>query len=162
MDTSLLSFLLRLLGTSFLVAAGGGGGVMACTKKKTEQHEIYMFSRLFTYMQQYLTYQALTGEELLRHAKAYPQFLRLGLQSCTRLERLPLPKALSSALREEIRSDLCRLSMSPRETACKTLQHLASLCQEAALQKEKEVRMAEKLWPRLGICLGALAAILLW
>ena len=30
------------------------------------------------------------------------------------------------------------------------------------MQKEKEAQMAEKLWPRLGICLGALAAILMW
>ncbi|WP_187118500.1 hypothetical protein [Subdoligranulum variabile] len=162
MDIALLKVLLRFMGTIVLMVAGGGSGVAACAKKKEERQEIYMLSRLFAYMEQLLSYQALTGEELLQHAKIYPQFLRLGIQSCTRLERLPLPETLSLPLCEEIQADLRKLSLAPRETACKTLQHMAALCREAAQQKEKEVQVAEKLWPRLGLCLGALTAILLW
>lgn len=162
MDTASLNFLLRCLGTGFLVAAGGAGGTAACAHKRSVQREIYTVSRLFSYMQQLLAYQALTGEELLQHAKSYPQFIQLGVQSCTRLETLPLPDALVPSLRSEIRSDLHQLSMAPRETACRTLQHMATLCKEAAMQKEKETQMAEKLWPRLGLCLGALTAILMW
>lgn len=162
MDTAFLNFLLRCLGTGLLVAAGGAGGMAACAHKKSAWQEVYAVSRLFSYMQQLLAYQALTGEELLQRAKSYPQFTRLGMQSCTRLETLPLPDTIVPSLREEIRSDLHQLSMAPRETACRTLQHLATVCEEVAMQKEKEAQMAEKLWPRLGICLGALAAILMW
>lgn len=162
MDTALLKVSLHFLGTILLMAAGGGGGIAVCAKKKAERQEIYRLSRLFAYMEQLLSYQALTGEELLQHAKVYPQFLQLGIQSCTRLDRLPLPQTLSTSLREEIQSDLRKLSMAPRETACKTLRHMAALCREAAQQRGKDVQVAEKLWPRLGLCLGALTAILLW
>lgn len=162
MDADFLKFLLRFLGTVLLMVAGAGAGAAVCVKRKVEQRRIYTLSRLFIYMRELLASQALTGEELLERAKAYPDFASLGLRSCACLEKLPLPEELPLPIRQEIRSDLLQISMAPRETACRTLQHVAVLCRDNAAEKEREVQMAEKLWPRLGLCLGALAAILLW
>lgn len=157
-----MSLFLHMVGTIFLIAAGGGGGWAVYEHQKNVWQQLHTLSRLFRYLQELLSYQALSGEELLERAGNYPEFAQMGARSCRLLENLPLPAALSKAVREELRSSLRQLSMAPRANACGILERAASLCEEAAGQKREEAQSAKNLWPRLGGCLGALAAILLW
>lgn len=162
MGTAPLTVLFRLLGTGILIAVGTSGGVQACREKKRAQRELYTWYRLFSYLQQMLGYHALTGDEMLACAKDYPEFLALGLENCSMLEQLPLPEMLAAARRREVYSALCQLAIQPRAVACQTLQYVAELFRDAAAEKGDEVQTAEKLWPKLGFCAGALTAILLW
>lgn len=162
MDTTLLNVLLRLLGTCLLVTAGTGAGIFACQRKRKEARQLYIWYRLFFYFRQLLSYQSLTGEEMLMYAKEYPEFEGLQLENCGSLEELPLPEALAASCCKEIHSALLQLAMAPRTVACQTLAHIAQLFHEAAAKKDKEVQAVGKLWPRLGFCAGILAAILLW
>ena len=157
-----MSLFLHIVGTALLIAAGGGGGWAVCTYQKNTRQQLHTLSRLFRYMQELLSYQALSGEELLKRAGDYPEFAQIGVRSCCVLEKLPLPETLQGTVREEIQSSLRQLSMAPRTNACAILERAASLCGESAEQKHRELLEAKKLWPRLGGCLGALAAILLW
>lgn len=162
MDTALLNVVLRLLGTCLLIVAGTGAGVFACQRKRKVWYQLYTWNRLFFYFQQLLSYQSLTGEEMLMYAREYPEFEGLPLENCGSLEELPLPETLTISCRKEIHSALLQLAMAPRMVACQTLEHIAELFREAAFQKDKEVQAVEKLWPKLGFCAGVLAAILLW
>ncbi len=157
-----MSLVLHVLGTVFLMAAGGGGGWAVYKHQMNGWQQLHTLSRLFRYLQELLSYQALSGEELLEQAGRYPEFAQMGIRSCRMLENLPLPATIPKAAREELRSSLRQLSMSPRVNACGILERAASLCEESAGQKRKEAQAAKNLWPRLGCCLGALTAILLW
>lgn len=145
-----------------MIAAGGGGGWAVYEHQKNSWQQLHTLSRLFRYLQELLSYQALSGEELLERAGNYPEFVKMGVRSCRVLENLPLPETLPEAAREELQSALRQLSMAPRANACGILERAASLCEEAAGQKRKEAQAAKNLWPQLGFCLGALTAILLW
>ena len=47
-------------------------------------------------------------------------------------------------------------------TCLAALHRLASRCEAQSAEAAEHCRTARRLWPRLGGCLGALAAILLW
>lgn len=55
-----------------------------------------------------------------------------------------------------------RAEEAPRLTACAALHRLASRCEAQSAEAAEHCRTARRLWPRLGGCLGAMAAILLW
>lgn len=155
-----MKFFLRLAGALLLLLAGSGTGLAIYMHKKACWQELHTLARLFQYLQGLLSYQSLTGEELLKRAVHYPEFSRLLSGPCTSLEELPLPESLPHELKEEVSSGLKQLAFEPRNNACRTLGRLAELCAEAAAYKKDEAQLAKKLWPRLGLCAGILTAIL--
>lgn len=157
-----MSILPRVTGAVLLILSGAGGGFAFCSHLTACWRQLHTFARLLSYLQGTLSYQALTGAELLQRAAYYPEFARLGLTTCRTLEELPLPGALSESLKQEIRSSLAQLALEPRANACATLQRLASLTEEEAQSSREIARSARRLYPRLGACAGILTAILLW
>lgn len=157
-----MSILPRVIGALLLIFAGTGGGFALCSHQAVCWRQLHTFSRLLSYLQGTLSYQALTGAELLQRAAHYPEFAQLGLAKCRTLEDLPLPDALSDSLRMEIRSGLEQLALEPRTNACATLQRLSALTEEEAQNKREIARAARRIYPRLGACAGILTAILLW
>ena len=78
------------------------------------------------------------------------------------LSALRPPDCLPDALCREIAETLAAAEESPRLTACAALRRLAALCEAEADELAARAHDARRLWPRLGGCLGVLAAILLW
>lgn len=157
-----MSILPRVTGAVLLILAGAGGGFAFCSHQTACWRQLHTFGRLLSYLQGTLSYQALTGAELLQRAAYYPEFAQLGLTKCRALEELPLPGALSESLKQEIHSGLAQLALEPRTNACATLQRLAALTEEEAQNRKEIARSARRLYPRLGACAGILTAILLW
>lgn len=153
---------LRLVGALLLILAGAGSGMAVYTHKYSCWRQLYTFSRFLRYLEETLTYQAVTGTQLLRRAERYPEFAQIGLARCRELTDVPLPASMPEPLRQEVRSNLEQLAFESRTSACSTLQRMARLCEDAAAEKQSEASAARKLWPRLGACLGVFAAILLW
>lgn len=154
--------LLRFLGGILLVGAGAGSGFAVCRHRYAVWRQMYTLARLFDYLQGLLGYQALSGEELLRRAAIYPEFAQMGIEECDNLAELPLPDALSPALRQEIAQGLAQVALEPRAGACTTLQRLRTICESVAAKQQEQLELARRLWPRLGVCCGILLAILLW
>lgn len=152
----------RILGAFLLILAGAGGGLAFYSHEAACGQQLHTFARLLDYLRGTLSYQALTGAELLQRAAFYPEFAKLGLANCCTLEDLPLPRAVSDSLKMEILSGLAQLALEPRASACATLQRLADLTEEEAQRKQNQARQAHSLYPRLGACAGILTAILLW
>lgn len=157
-----MNLILRTVGAMLLLSTGLGGGLGLCHHKAQVWWRLHTFSRLFAYWQGVLTYQTLTGVELIQRASVYPAFRKLGVDQCVTLAELPPPEELSAPLREEIAQGLGRIAGEPRMTACDTLRQLSQICEDAAVQKYKEAENARRLYPRLGLCAGVLAVILLW
>ena len=157
-----MTLLLRLLGTLLLLLAGMGGGFAAAARAENSRRQLHSFARLLTYLAELLDAQALTGPELLRRAAQDPAFAVFCPAPGESLSALTPPACMPDALRQEVQSSLSAAEEAPRLTACAALHRLASRCEAQSAEAAEHCRTARRLWPRLGGCLGALAAILLW
>ena len=157
-----VTLLLRLLGTLLLLLAGMGGGFAAAARAENSRRQLHSFARLLTYLAELLDAQALTGPELLRRAAQDPAFAVFCPAPGESLSALTPPACMPDALRQEVQSSLSAAEEAPRLTACAALHRLASRCEAQSAEAAEHCRTARRLWPRLGGCLGALAAILLW
>ena len=133
-----MSILPRVTGAVLLILAGAGGGFSFCSHQTACWRQLHTFARLLSYLQGALSYQALTGDELLQRAAYYPEFAQLGLTKCRTLEELPFPGALSESLKQEIRSGLQETSAILGSTAT-TMQERDREYQ-ATLQRQEEQR----------------------
>ena len=157
-----MTLILRLLGTLLLLLAGMGGGFAAAARAESNRRQLHSFARLLTYLAELLDAQALTGPELLRRAVQDPAFAVFCPAPGESLSALAPPACMPEALRQEVQSSLSAAEEAPRLTACAALRRLASRCEAQSAEAAEHCRTARQLWPRLGGCLGALAAILLW
>ena len=157
-----VTLLLRLLGTLLLLLAGMGGGFAAAARAENSRRQLHGFARLLTYLAELLDAQALTGPELLRRAAQDPAFAVFCPAPRESLSALTPPACMPDALRQEVQSSLSAAEEAPRLTACAALHRLASRCEAQSAEAAEHCRTARRLWPRLGGCLGAMAAILLW
>lgn len=151
-----------MLGSVLLFATGVGAGQIVCISHHRAWRQIHTWAQLLLYWENLLQYQALTDRELVGRALLYPEFVKLGLTEGTLLETLPLPRTLPPSVVCEIQQGIQRMALEPRKAACATLQRLASLCEQAAEQRRQKAETAGSFWPRIGGCLGVLAAILFW
>ena len=62
----------------------------------------------------------------------------------------------------ELQAGLCTIALCSRQQAPQTMRALAALCRRAAQSQYAAAQRAAVLAPKLGICGGLLAAILLW
>lgn len=157
-----MSLWIRVAGAFLLVAAGFGAGWGGYRRKFRLWWQMHTFARLLSYWQGILAYQMLTGTELLRRAAVYPDFRQLRVEAYGTLSEYAPPEEFPLALRQEVVQGLRRIAGEPRATACDTLGQLARLCEAAAQQAQEEADCARRLYPRLGVCAGVLAVILLW
>ena len=104
----------------------------------------------------------MAGPELLYRAARCTAFAPFCPAGAEALSQLALPPSLPRTLQGELCSALAAAEESPRQTACAALRRLSALCEEEAAVQAVHCRKARQLWPRLGGCLGAMAAILLW
>lgn len=152
---------LKLWGALLLVLAGTGGGISAAVARRTRWQQAQRFAMLLEYLWQAVRYRALPAQEVLAMAALRTEFSDFGLENCTAFSQIRPPAALRGTMEAELQSGLRELEYAPRESACRTLQYLAALCRDIERRTGEEARRALKLYPRLGGCLGLLAAILL-
>lgn len=156
-----MTVLLTLGGVFLLAGCGVGIGYRVFLRTKERWQDVHAFVRLLEYLQSAIRYQTMTAEQILFRAAAYPEFVRLGIAGCIRFRDLPLPRALETALKQELESDLQALEMAGRDTACEILSRMTILCRTREKELDSAAGQAARLYPRLGGCLGALLAIAL-
>lgn len=152
---------MAFLGAVLLVLTGWGCGMAAALRQQERWLQIHTFVRLLTRLRAEISYRALPAGELLRELEKDPSFSGLGFAGCVRLEELPVPDALAPSLQAEVHTGLAALSLLPREEVCRGLERLSALCEEAAAECLAKANACKTLYPRLGACLGAAAAVLL-
>jgi hypothetical protein len=157
--TSTFSILLRIFGVCALVAAGYLGGVGIASAEQKRWETMHCFARLLAYLLNGIRYRLVPGEDLLCAAKQYPEFALLHLSDCRQIGQIPPPVEFDDTLQKEIQEGLSLLAGLPREEACRELQSLMTLCKNAEDEKRTQVLASKRLYPRLGVCVGLLAAI---
>ena len=153
--------LLRALGACLLVLACGGAGVLLALRQKRQWESVHVFNQLLDYLRTGILYRAQAGEELIEDAAAWPDFAALGLGGCQKLRDIPPPTGFGSALQREIADCLAGVEDAPREAGCAALAQLLTLCRAAEEEQRRALREAVRLYPKLGLCAGLMAAIVL-
>lgn len=156
-----MTIVFMLTGGILLIACGAAGGFLLAVQDQNKWRAAHAFLRLLEYTRDSIRYKGCPAEEVFAAAAAYPEFARLEFSSCLRFKELPIPEVFEPALRRELQGSLQALESCGRESACQTLESMARLCRPREETLQENARAALRLYPRLGGCLGALAAIVL-
>lgn len=151
----------KMAGALLLTLCGVGGGMAAAARSQEHWHQVRRFAALLEYLRQAVLYRAMPAADVLAMAALRSDFADFDLERCGSFSQIPLPPVLQRCVGAEIQDGLRELEYAPSESACRTLQHLSSLCREIESDVGAEAALARKLYPRLGGCVGMLAAILL-
>lgn len=152
---------LYLTGGVLLVVCGAGIGFLIARAEQNKWRTAHAFSRLLEYTGASIRYKGCPADEVLAGAAIYPEFARLGLDQCLRFSEIPVPGVFGTAVCQELRENLLALETCGKDSACKTLESMILLCQPGEDMLRDHAHNAMRLYPRLGGCFGALAAILL-
>ena len=126
----------RLLGAVLLVCTGFAAGQAYCQRLWAQWRAVYGFERLLTYLADQLAFCALPSAELLAAAAEHTAFAAYCPPNAASFAELRLPPPLAETL--------------------------AALCHRTAQGQYAAAQQAAVLAPKLGLCGGLLAAILLW
>lgn len=155
------SLFLKFLGGGLLVLCGGGiGWTSACRKRETARR-IAAFERFLQYVLEAIRFRRLPGAAVLAMAARHEEFSSFCSDGVTVFSQVKPPDCLESELGSEMREGLCALETATQQNACDTLAHLCELCRCAGLRARESAGHALQLYPRMGACLGLLAAIVL-
>lgn len=152
---------LKFLGGGLLVLCGGGLGWTAAWHKKDKACRIMAFERFLSYILESIRFRGLPGPMVLEMAARHQDFAPFCPVVNASFSQIRPPDCLTASLENELKEGLCLLETAPRETACDTLMHLSELCHRTGMQAQNAAGQAMRLYPRMGACLGLLAAIVL-
>lgn len=152
---------LCLIGGGLLTACGTAGGFVLATMDQNKWRTAHAFIRLLEYTRDTIRYRGCPAEEVLSAAASYPEFTCLGLAQCHRFAEVPVPGVFEPTERQELQTDFTALESCGRESACQTLEGMLWLCRPREETLHAGACLSMRLYPRLGGCIGILAAILL-
>ena len=154
---------LYLFGAVLLAAAGAGGGTCLALRAPGAAGRTPMPSAgCWTTCTGPSATRTLTGGEVLQKAAAYPRICpALAWRTATAWAGWSRPTPLSRRCGRNFAPTWKPWKAPPRDTACEMLCRMADLCRQAETGLRRQADAALRLYPRLGGCAGALAAILL-
>lgn len=152
---------LKFLGGSLLVLCGGGIGWTSACRKKEEAHRIETFVRFLQYVQEAVRYRCLPGTVVLTMAAQHREFAEFCPDVLPAYSKIKPPACLEEHFGRELREGLQTLETTSRQSACEILDHLCEVCRYAGKQARDSAGQAQRLYPRVGACMGLLAAIVL-
>lgn len=152
----------RLLGAALLVCTGFAAGQVYCQRLWAQWRAVCGFERLLTYLADQLAFCALPSAELLANAAEHPAFAAYCPPSAASFVDLHLPASLAKTCGAELQTGLRAIALCSRQQAPQTMRALAALCRRTAQSQYVAAQRAAALAPKLGLCGGLLAAILLW
>lgn len=151
---------LRLLGVCLLIAAGYGAGLRRLQQLRSRVEALRQLGRMFARVQDEIEYRGLPLGEILELLRCEEGFERLELGACPDLQQLKLPVALSAAQRAALEGALRTLGQRTSQESTRQLAYYQKICASFTEQEELKLCNAEKLYRQLGLCAGALAALL--
>lgn len=157
----MITLFLKCLGGGLLVLCGGGIGWTAARQKREIARRISAFEQFLQYVLEAIRFRSLPGAVVLTMAARHKDFSSFCPESITAFSQIRPPDCLDADLGDELREGLCALEAAPHQNVCDTLAHLSELCLRAGSRAQESASRAQKLYPRIGACLGLLAAIVL-
>lgn len=153
---------LKILGGILLVLCGSGIGWTAACRKREAARQVSEFERLLQYIEEAIRFRSLPGMMILAMAAQHPEFSSFCSVGTTTFSQIYPPDYLSAECGVELREGLHALETSSHQSACDILAHLQELCHHTGIVAQESSIHAQRLYPRMGACLGLLAAIVLF
>lgn len=152
---------LRFVGAVLLAGACTGGGFALAGQRRAAWQRVQCFCALLEYLAGGIRYQGLPGPQLLAAAAADERFTAFHLSACADLAAVPVPAALGAPLAAQARQTLEILCNAPLAQACAALERLLDQCRAHERELGSAAGDAQRLYPRLGCCLGLVLVLLL-
>lgn len=152
---------LKFLGGGLLILCGGGIGWTSACRKREIARKISDFERFLQYVLESIQFRSLPGAVVLHMASQRTDFAAFCAGPVSTFSQVRPPDCLDQDLTRELRDGLRTLETAPHQNACDTLAHMNEMCRHAGQQAQDAADRALRLYPRMGACLGMLAAIVL-
>ena len=132
---------------------------VSLTSLSTSDHS--QLEQLLARVQGEICYRATPLGDLLEQLKVEQAFPLLELGRCTSLRRLELPAALTLAERQALQGFFDALGQATGEESARQGAYYQKRCAELLEEAQRQAHTAEELYTKLGLCAGALLALLL-
>lgn len=152
---------LKFVGAFLLACCCGGIGWMAACRKKAIWQQIVAFERFLQYLLDAIRFRHLPGNMVLGMASQHEDFAPFCPGHTAAFSQIRPPAYLQHLFGSELRDGLHTMETAPRQTVCDTLEHLCELCRREEFRMQETAGAAQRLYPRVGVCLGVLIAIFL-
>ena len=153
--------LLKFLGAALVVLAGAAAGWQKAARARRRAEALRQPEQLLARVQGEICYRATPLGDLLEQLKVEQAFPLLELGRCTSLRRLELPAALTLAERQALQGFFDALGQATGEESARQGAYYQKRCAELLEEAQRQAHTAEELYTKLGLCAGALLALLL-
>lgn len=153
---------LRLIGASLVVVAGAAAGWLKAARARKRVTVLRELEQLMARILGEIQYRGTPMEELLVQLKKERFCPGLGLETCRSLREYPLPDELSSSEKQQLQSFFTELGRATTEESRKEGLYYQRICAQLLENAQHDACTAEDLYTKLGLCGGALAALVLF
>lgn len=153
--------LLKFLGAGLVVLAGAAAGWQKAARARRRVEILRQLEQLLARIQGEICYRATPLGDLLTQLQAEGAFPALELERCPSLREFCLPAVLTGAERQALQSFFPTLGQSTGQESARQGTYYQKQCAELLEQAQRQARTAEDLYTKLGLCAGALVALML-
>lgn len=153
--------LLKFFGAALVVLAGAAAGWQKAARARRRAEALRQLEQLLARIQGEICYRATPLGDLLQQLKAEQAFPLLELGHCRSLRQLALPNILTPAERQALQGFFDTLGQATGDESARQGAYYQKRCAELLEEAQRQARTAEELYTKLGLCAGALLALLL-
>ena len=153
--------LLKFLGAALVGLAGAAAGWQKAARARRRAEALRQLEQLLARVQGEICYRATPLGDLLEQLKADQAFPLLELGRGTSRRRLELPAARTWAERQAVQGCCDALGQATGEESARQGAYYQKRCAELLEEAQRQAHTAEELYTKLGLCAGALLALLL-
>lgn len=153
--------LLKFLGAGLVVLAGAAAGWQKAARARRRVETLRQLEQLLARIQGEICYRATPLGDLLAQLQAEGAFPALELACCPSLREFCLPAVLTGAERLALQGFFTTLGQSTGQESARQGAYYQKQCAELLEQAQRQARTAEDLYTKLGLCAGALVALML-
>lgn len=145
-----------------MVVTGTAAGWHKAARARERVRTLVTLEQLMARIQGEIRYRGTALDDLLILLKQEDAFPDIGLEHCSELRQYILPNQLEKAERQQLQGFFTGLGRATTEESCREGLYYQKICAELLEKAKIEAGTAEQLYTKLGLCAGAMAAILLF
>ena len=152
----------KLIGAGCVVLAGAAAGFSKADKARRRVAVLRNLEQLMARILGEILYRGTSIPDLLIELKEEQFCPGLGLEKCSELRSYQLPDLLSSSEKQQLQGFFTGLGRSTTEESSQEGLYYQKICAQLLENAQHEAATAEELYTKLGLCCGALTALLLF
>lgn len=154
--------ILKLIGALLMVLTGTAAGWHKAAKARNRVRVLTTLEQLMARIQGEIRYRGTALDDLLIQLKEENFCPGIGIESCSELRQYMLPNELQAGEQKQLQGFFAELGRATTEESCREGLYYQKICAELLEKAKLEAATAEQLYTKLGLCAGAMFAILLF